>query len=264
MAELLVLRDNPGSLEWLPGVLVGGAAVAAAALAASSVARVRRIALGAALALLLVAPVTWSAQTLGHATSGTFPAGGPDGMSMGGPGGGPGGAAFRGGPPPGFGGRRVPAAAGRPAAAGCSAATHAAGRDRPLHAGARRRHDRRVEPVGRLRRDHRDGCRHRGARRLLGPRERGQRELARRGGARRPDRVGLHGERRPRRWRRSRRGRRRRRAHGLVDGDGGGRVDLHPGRVLGVLRGERATTGTTSGGLYDCRGKAGALLGAGS
>ena len=39
--------------------------------------RVRRIALAVALAALLLAPATWSVQTLGHATSGTFPAGGP-------------------------------------------------------------------------------------------------------------------------------------------------------------------------------------------
>ena len=39
--------------------------------------RVRMVALGVALAGLLAAPATWSAQTLGHATNGTFPAGGP-------------------------------------------------------------------------------------------------------------------------------------------------------------------------------------------
>ena len=46
--------------------------------------------------MLLIAPAAWSAQTLGHATGGTFPAGGPEttGM-MGGP---PGGGGAFGGP----------------------------------------------------------------------------------------------------------------------------------------------------------------------
>jgi hypothetical protein len=33
--------------------------------------------LAAVMAVLLIAPASWSVQTLGHATSGTFPAGGP-------------------------------------------------------------------------------------------------------------------------------------------------------------------------------------------
>jgi hypothetical protein len=58
------------------------------------------------LTLLLAAPATWAADTLGHATSGTFPAGGPASATAGGPAGGPGGGArpgslFGGGPPPG-------------------------------------------------------------------------------------------------------------------------------------------------------------------
>jgi hypothetical protein len=35
---------------------------------------------------LLIAPAAWSAQTLGHATDGTFPAGGAQSTGMGGPG----------------------------------------------------------------------------------------------------------------------------------------------------------------------------------
>lgn len=65
---------------------------------------VRRWALIAGIGALLVAPAIWSANTLGHATSGTFPAGGSASASggMGGPGGGgpggrPGGMAMRGG-----------------------------------------------------------------------------------------------------------------------------------------------------------------------
>jgi hypothetical protein len=54
------------------------------------------------LAALLAAPATWAAETLGHATNGTFPTGGPASASFGGPGGGPGGVGGRagfGGPP---------------------------------------------------------------------------------------------------------------------------------------------------------------------
>jgi hypothetical protein len=54
----------------------------------------------------LVAPATWAVDTLGHATSGTFPAGGPESAATGGPGGfggglggGPGGGGSRGGFP---------------------------------------------------------------------------------------------------------------------------------------------------------------------
>ena len=66
--------------------------------AATSTARAP-IGLAVAVAGLLAAPAAWSAQTLGHATSGTFPAGGPATAAgvIGGPGGGRGGA--RGGPP---------------------------------------------------------------------------------------------------------------------------------------------------------------------
>ena len=46
-------------------------------LAVLDVARLRSAVLAAALALLLIAPASWAVQTLGHATSGTFPAGGP-------------------------------------------------------------------------------------------------------------------------------------------------------------------------------------------
>ncbi|MFT4049241.1 MAG: glycosyltransferase family 39 protein [Solirubrobacterales bacterium] len=56
--------------------------------------RLREFAMVAAIGALLVAPAIWSVQTLGHATSGTFPAGGPSNASGGmggGPGGGPGG-----------------------------------------------------------------------------------------------------------------------------------------------------------------------------
>src|SRR4051812_2476408 len=86
LAELVVLHNSPGSLGWLPPVLVvvGGLAVAALTFGGE---RMRSAALAGALAVLMVAPATWSVQTLGHATDGTFPAGGPATASFaGGPG----------------------------------------------------------------------------------------------------------------------------------------------------------------------------------
>src|SRR5262245_24786803 len=83
VSELIVLHNNPGSFDWLPPVLVV-TGVAAAAVAMSGAARIRRVALATALAVLLMAPATWAAQTLGHSTNGTFPAGGPATAGFGG------------------------------------------------------------------------------------------------------------------------------------------------------------------------------------
>jgi 4-amino-4-deoxy-L-arabinose transferase-like glycosyltransferase len=104
--ELVLLNHNSEVLAWLPIPLVVLGAIAAFALSQPLRARARRAATIAATALLLVAPATWAADTLGHATQGTFPAGGPASAATGGgfgaapPGGGaaPGGA-FRGAPP---------------------------------------------------------------------------------------------------------------------------------------------------------------------
>ena len=79
------------------------------ALLAFSSSAVRRGALAAVLVALLAAPAVWAFDTLGHATSGTFPAGGPASVEAGGPGGpggmggGVGGARRAGGPGAGFG-----------------------------------------------------------------------------------------------------------------------------------------------------------------
>ena len=54
-----------------------------------------------ALGVLLIGPAIWSVETLGHPTSGTFPAGGPASAPMGGPGGGPAGCPAEGGGPAG-------------------------------------------------------------------------------------------------------------------------------------------------------------------
>jgi 4-amino-4-deoxy-L-arabinose transferase-like glycosyltransferase len=104
--ELLVLHRTDGSLNWVIPLLVIAAVVTAGAYAAKAGERGRAIVVAGALAVLLIAPATWAAQTLGHATSGTFPAGGPaSARSMGGPGGRmggpPSGARRFAGPPPG-------------------------------------------------------------------------------------------------------------------------------------------------------------------
>ncbi|MTD44291.1 phospholipid carrier-dependent glycosyltransferase [Conexibacter sp. W3-3-2] len=95
--ELVVLGDVDGQFGRLPPVLVAAGVVVSALLAFGVPRKVRAIAVATVLGALLLAPATWAFQTLGHATSGTFPAGGPAGvgMGMGGPGG-PGG--MRGGP----------------------------------------------------------------------------------------------------------------------------------------------------------------------
>jgi 4-amino-4-deoxy-L-arabinose transferase-like glycosyltransferase len=113
--ELAVLGQYPGELTWLAPVLIAVGALAALALAAFAERRVRLATLGAVLAALLIAPGAWAVDTLGHATSGTFPAGGPESAATGGPGGG-----FGGGPGGrgGFPGGRGGFAGGRPGAGG--------------------------------------------------------------------------------------------------------------------------------------------------
>jgi 4-amino-4-deoxy-L-arabinose transferase-like glycosyltransferase len=98
ITELIVLSSNEGSLDWLPPVLVVFGIVAAGALALGPNARARNVGIATAAATLLIAPAAWSVETLGHAASGTFPAGGPAdaGGGFGGPGGG-GRGGFRGG-----------------------------------------------------------------------------------------------------------------------------------------------------------------------
>jgi 4-amino-4-deoxy-L-arabinose transferase-like glycosyltransferase len=112
--ELVVLGNTQGSPGWAKTLIIVTGLVAVAAIVAESSRRVRTIALAVALAGLLAAPASWAAQTLGHATNGTFPAGGPAttaGGFGGGPGGRPGG--LRGGPP---GGRFAPPNGGAPRA----------------------------------------------------------------------------------------------------------------------------------------------------
>ena len=96
-----MLGGLPGQLRTIATVMAVVAVLAAATLAVADTKRLRTAALGVGLAALLLAPASWSVQTLGHATNGTFPAGGPatSGFAGGGPAAGgapPGGLAFAG------------------------------------------------------------------------------------------------------------------------------------------------------------------------
>ena len=77
VSELIVLGDHQGQLTWLAPLLIIVGLLASIALLAFSERLVRLAAVGAALAVLLLAPATWAFDTLGHATNGTFPEGGP-------------------------------------------------------------------------------------------------------------------------------------------------------------------------------------------
>ncbi len=112
VTELVVLSEINGALNWARVLVIIALVVGAPLLALGLLPRFQLAVTGVVIAFLMAAPVTWAAETLGHATSGTFPTGGPAsaGVGGGGPGGGgfggsgrPGG--FRGGPPSGgFGG----------------------------------------------------------------------------------------------------------------------------------------------------------------
>jgi Dolichyl-phosphate-mannose-protein mannosyltransferase len=113
VTELVVLGELNGSLSWAKPVLIGVAGAAAVILALDLPPRVRGTLVAVGLGALLAAPAAWAAETVGHATSSTFPAGGSASVSAGGPGGfggAPGGRLNRGtgpgrsgfGPPQGF------------------------------------------------------------------------------------------------------------------------------------------------------------------
>jgi 4-amino-4-deoxy-L-arabinose transferase-like glycosyltransferase len=124
VVELVVLNNTSGAPGWASTLIIVTGIAAVAAMVAEASKKVRMIALAVALAGLLAAPATWAAQTLGHATNGTFPAGGPaSAAGFGGPRGGrmggpPGGAPGNAGP----GGFAPPNGAGGQANAGPGAA----------------------------------------------------------------------------------------------------------------------------------------------
>jgi 4-amino-4-deoxy-L-arabinose transferase-like glycosyltransferase len=115
IVELAVIDNSATDLDWLvvPLVIVAIATIGGLLFADPLAARlsggrratqIRLVALACGLGILMVGPAIWSVETLGHPTSGTFPAGGPESASlMGGPGGSGGGGGF-GGPGGGFGG----------------------------------------------------------------------------------------------------------------------------------------------------------------
>jgi 4-amino-4-deoxy-L-arabinose transferase-like glycosyltransferase len=88
VAELVIRGRYPGQLPWLVPLLITVGLLAALALAAFGARRVRLLATGTAMAALLLAPAVWAVDTLGYATSGTFPSGGPESAQTG-AGGGP-------------------------------------------------------------------------------------------------------------------------------------------------------------------------------
>jgi 4-amino-4-deoxy-L-arabinose transferase-like glycosyltransferase len=77
ITELVVLGNLSGELSWARPLIIAAAGVSAILLATQLSARVRAVVMGVALAALLAAPATWAAETIGHATAATFPAGGP-------------------------------------------------------------------------------------------------------------------------------------------------------------------------------------------
>jgi 4-amino-4-deoxy-L-arabinose transferase-like glycosyltransferase len=87
ITELVVLGELNGALHWAKPLLIGVAGACAVILTLQLGARVRGVLVAVALVVLLAAPGAWAVQTLGHATSGTFPAGGAASASIGGPGG---------------------------------------------------------------------------------------------------------------------------------------------------------------------------------
>jgi 4-amino-4-deoxy-L-arabinose transferase-like glycosyltransferase len=109
ITEVLVIDRGAADVKGLIPVAIVAGIAGAAVLAAKVPTVLRGVALAVALGALLIAPATWATETLGHATSTTFPAGGPASAGMGG-GGGPGGGGGggfgggRGGPGGGFGG----------------------------------------------------------------------------------------------------------------------------------------------------------------
>jgi hypothetical protein len=102
VTELVVLGNISGELAWAKPLIIAVGAISAVLLAVRLAPRARAAVIAVALAALLAAPATWAAETIGHATAATFPAGGPAGAQegFGGPGGGfsrRGGAGGRGG-----------------------------------------------------------------------------------------------------------------------------------------------------------------------
>ncbi|MGH2883565.1 MAG: glycosyltransferase family 39 protein, partial [Solirubrobacteraceae bacterium] len=87
ITELVVLGELGGAMSWAKPVLIGVAGGCVVLLAIEGAGRYRAVVVAVAMAALLAAPSAWAVQTVGHATSSTFPAGGPESASIGGAGG---------------------------------------------------------------------------------------------------------------------------------------------------------------------------------
>jgi 4-amino-4-deoxy-L-arabinose transferase-like glycosyltransferase len=107
VTEIAVIGASAGELGWLVGPIVVVTVAAVLALlvdwswdgrttrtagVGGDANRLRALVLALAFGVLLIGPAIWSVDTLGHPTSGTFPAGGPETSMTGGPGGAPSGA----------------------------------------------------------------------------------------------------------------------------------------------------------------------------
>jgi hypothetical protein len=88
VSEIVVVHTGATDLAWMTPVLIGVSAIALLVLGLTRSARMRAVGVAVVVALLLIAPAAWALDTLGHATSGTFPTGGPatTGSIAGGPG----------------------------------------------------------------------------------------------------------------------------------------------------------------------------------
>jgi 4-amino-4-deoxy-L-arabinose transferase-like glycosyltransferase len=100
VTELVVLGGLNDQLAWATPLVIAVGCGAAMLLALPLPARVRAAIVAVGVAALFAAPATWAARTLGHATSGTFPTGGPAETGVGGPGAFAGGGVGPGGRPP--------------------------------------------------------------------------------------------------------------------------------------------------------------------
>jgi 4-amino-4-deoxy-L-arabinose transferase-like glycosyltransferase len=107
LTEAIVIANSATDLAWARWLIVAATLALAGGLAVAPNQRIRKVVATAAIGVLLLAPASWAVQTLGHATSSTFPAGGPASTQMMGGGGGPGGGGTGGGR--GFGGGAPPA-----------------------------------------------------------------------------------------------------------------------------------------------------------
>lgn len=96
VTELVILGELSGQLAWAKPVVIVAAIGGGVILAFSLAPRLRAALVAVACLALLAAPATWAAETLTHATNGTFPTGGPASAEVGGFGGGgaPGGGGF--------------------------------------------------------------------------------------------------------------------------------------------------------------------------